>query len=185
MNVAGAIRRARGLGAGLILFAAVGFGSGGTIALLAAGEGMSTIGYITWRAILGTLAVGLLAVGLLRAGLVDIPARRAVGRWDLGWVMVASVIGLVVNLAIYLAFSRVPIGVAMITFYVYPALVTLGAVRVYGEPIDRRRAAALAMGLAAWCWCSLPRSRAVDNRWTDSASAWRCWPRCCRPRTCC
>ena len=52
----------------------------------------------------------------------------------------------IVNVAMFLAFTRTSIGVAMICFYTYPALVTLGAVRFFGERIDRRRASALVLG---------------------------------------
>ena len=48
-----------------------------------------------------------------------------------------------VNLAMFIAFSRTTIALAMICFYTYPGLVTLGAVRFFGEPLDRIRAGAL------------------------------------------
>lgn len=52
------------------------------------------------------------------------------------------------NLAIFAAFQTTTVAVALIVFYAYPALVTLGAVRLFGERLDRRRAAALVVASA-------------------------------------
>lgn len=146
IDIGNALRRAQVLGTLLVLASAVGFGIGGTISRLAAGEGMGTIGFITWRAGLGTVVVGISLALLVRTGRTVMPGRRQVARLDGVALAVVTLIATVVNLAMFIAFSRVAIGVAMICFYVYPALVTLGAVRIYGEPIDRRRAAALLLG---------------------------------------
>lgn len=141
-------RRAQLIGTLLVLTSAVGFGVAGTISRLAFDEGMSTIGFITWRAGLGAIAVAALLVPLVALGRTVLPRRRQVARRDRVALVIVTTIAAIVNLTIFFAFSRVPIGVAMICFYTYPALVTLGAVRFYGEPIDRRRAAALLLGFA-------------------------------------
>lgn len=143
-----ALRRAQLIGTLLVLTSAVGFGMAGTISRLAVDDGMSTIGFITWRAGLGAVTVGIILAALVALGRTVIPRRRQVARRDALALGVVTVIGTIVNLAMFIAFSRVAIGVAMICFYTYPALVTLGAVRIYGEPIDQRRAAALLLGFA-------------------------------------
>jgi drug/metabolite transporter (DMT)-like permease len=147
-DIGDALRRAQLIGTLLVLTSAVGFGMAGTISRLAVDDGMSTIGFITWRAILGGVALGVVLLAVVAIGRTVIPRRRQVARRDAAALGVVAVIGTIVNLAMFIAFSRVAIGVAMICFYTYPALVTLGAVRVYGEPIDRRRAAALLLGFA-------------------------------------
>lgn len=143
-----ALRRAQLIGTLLVLASAVGFGTAGTISRLAVDEGMSTIGFIAWRAGIGAAFIGAVFVLLLGLGRTILPRRGQVARRDAVALGVVSAIATVVNMAMFIAFSRVAIGVAMICFYTYPAIVTLGAVRIYGEPIDRRRGAALVMGFA-------------------------------------
>jgi drug/metabolite transporter (DMT)-like permease len=57
-------------------------------------------------------------------------------------------LGGLLNVAIFAAFLRMPIAVALITFYTFPAIVTLAAVPLYGERLDLRRLLALALSSA-------------------------------------
>jgi drug/metabolite transporter (DMT)-like permease len=147
-DIGAALRRAQLVGTLLVLGSAIGFGMAGTVSRLAVDEGMSTIGFISWRAGVGAAVIGVVLVVLLALGRTVMPRRGQVARRDMVSLGVVSAIATVVNLAMFIAFSRVAIGVAMICFYTYPALVTLGAVRIYGEPIDRRRGGALLLGFA-------------------------------------
>lgn len=107
---------------------------------------MGPMAFLTWRAGVGALAVGVLVVALLVRGGLHIPRVRDLSCADRSALAVLLLFTTVVNVAMFLAFTRTTIGVAMICFYTYPALVTLGAVRFFGEHIDRRRAAALCLG---------------------------------------
>src|SRR5262249_15541482 len=51
------------------------------------------------------------------------------------------------NVAIFAAFQRMAIAVVLITFYTFPALVTLAAWPLYGDRLDARRLAALTLSL--------------------------------------
>lgn len=118
----------------------------GTLSRIAAQDGMGPMAFLTWRAGVGAVAIALLAAALLARGGLRIPAARDISRADRSTLIVLVLFSVVVNVAMFLAFTRTTIGVAMICFYTYPALVTLGAVRFFGERIDRRRAAALVLG---------------------------------------
>jgi drug/metabolite transporter (DMT)-like permease len=139
-------RRAQLIGTLLVLASAVGFGIAGTISRLAAEAGVSTIGFITWRAVLASVVIVALLVPMVLIGRTVLPRRRQLARIDVTLLAVVTAIAAMVNLAMFIAFSRVPIGVAMICFYLYPGIVTLGAVRIYHEPLDRRRGSALLVG---------------------------------------
>jgi drug/metabolite transporter (DMT)-like permease len=108
--------------------------------------GMSAMPYVVWRAAIGTIAVlviGQLASLRTTRGGGHTPAwlpekrRRA--------LLVACVLGAMVNIAMFQAFLLTTIAVVLIVFYTYPALVTLGAVAVYGERLTPARAGALAL----------------------------------------
>lgn len=129
-----------------MLLSAVTFGLPGTLSRIAAEDGMGPFAFLTWRAGVGGVAIGLLAVALLARGRLRIPSMRDISRADRSALVTLLLFTAVVNVAMFLAFTRTSIGVAMICFYTYPALVTLGAARFFGERIDRRRAAALAIG---------------------------------------
>jgi drug/metabolite transporter (DMT)-like permease len=133
------------LGPALILFSAIGFASAGTTSRLAADNGLSTISFITWRSTVGGIAVAI-AFGLVLAlGRMRMPRLNELSRSDRTSLALVAIGSTLVNLAMFIAFSRTTIALAMICFYTYPGLVTLGAVRFFGEPLDRMRAGALAV----------------------------------------
>jgi drug/metabolite transporter (DMT)-like permease len=132
------------LGPGLIPISAIGFASAGTTSRLAAEDGLSTISFITWRSTVGGIAVALVFALLLAVGRMRMPRASELSRADRSSLALVAIGSTLVNLAMFIAFSRTTIALAMICFYTYPGLVTLGAVRFLGEPLDRVRAGALA-----------------------------------------
>lgn len=136
---------ARLLGTGLIVVSALGFGTLGLSSRAAAEHGLDTFGYVAWRSTLGGLAI---LAGVAVAAAMGYPAlarRGGVPRREWLALGAAALMGAGLNLSIFAAFGRTTIAVALITFYSFPALVTLAAVRVYGEPLDARRVTALAI----------------------------------------
>jgi len=133
------------LGPGLILLSAIGFGSAGPTSRLAAEHGLSTLSFIIWRSAVGGLAVAFAFALALALGRARMPRAAEPSRGDRTSLALAAVGSTLVNLAMFIAFSRTTIALAMICFYTYPGLVTLGAVRFFGEPLDRIRAGALAV----------------------------------------
>lgn len=110
--------------------------------------GMSAMPYVVWRAAIGTIAV--LVIGQL-ASLHTTRGGGATPAWlprtRRGALVVACLLGAIVNIAMFEAFNLTTIAVVLICFYTYPALVTLGAVTLYGERLTPLRAGAL--GLSA------------------------------------
>src|SRR6266511_3017119 len=54
---------------------------------------------------------------------------------------------LLANYGLLEGFDRAPAALVVLLFYVYPLIVTLAAVPIFGEPLGARRLAALAVGL--------------------------------------
>jgi drug/metabolite transporter (DMT)-like permease len=131
-----------------VLIAAVGYGTLGVLARLAGEAGVSTIGFVSWRAVLGT---AFLAAGVAMASHLGLVRRvRLSGVPAVHWLQLGSVAGLsiVANLAMFAGFERAAIGVVMICFYTYPIIVAVAATRLYGEHLDGRRMASLALALS-------------------------------------
>jgi drug/metabolite transporter (DMT)-like permease len=136
------------IGSGLILLSAIGFGTAGTTSRVAAGQGLTTLSFVTWRSVVGGLALAVafaVALALRRSRMPRAEEMSHPDRASLTFVAVGSTL---VNLAMFIAFSRTTIALAMICFYTYPGLVTLGAVRFFGDPLDRTRAGALILAFA-------------------------------------
>lgn len=111
--------------------------------------GMSALPFVAWRGAIGTVAV--LVIGQLAAARVTrgggaapawLPATRRRA------LVIACVLGAIVNICMFAAFLRTTVAVALICFYTFPALVTLAAVPLYGERLPPLRAAALALSAA-------------------------------------
>lgn len=136
------------LGTLAVVVAAAMFGMLGPLSRLA-GEraGVETIGFVTWRALLGAVVVGcLLVVRSLRGRpLLGIRAMSIRARVSL---LAATASGVILNLAIFVAFGRITIALALLGFYTYPALVTLAVVVIERRRPDRVQLAALAMATA-------------------------------------
>ena len=113
----------------------------------AAALGLGTVAFVTWRSILAAVVLwggtGVTrAVGRGRA--LDLRSISSRARVALG---VATLTTTAVNLAIFGAFQRIPVALALIIFYAYPAVVTLGAVAFLGDRLAARRVGALVLAL--------------------------------------
>jgi len=110
---------------------------------LAADAGLDTLGFVTWRSVAGTLALGaLLGVGLA-LGRAALPRPGSVSGRERWLLLLTGIVNMLTNVAIFAAFGSSAVAVVVIILYSYPALVTLGANRLWGEPIDRARGLAL------------------------------------------
>jgi drug/metabolite transporter (DMT)-like permease len=135
------------LGAGLVVLAAVCFGTLGPIARSADEAGVSALALVAWRAGLGATATLLLLVSLrLIIGRRPqspraVPARQ---RWFLAAGAGAN---LVLNLAMFIAFLQIEIGLALLLFYLFPAFVAAASVLWFDERLDALRWAALGVSM--------------------------------------
>jgi len=122
------------------------FGTLGPASRSAYDAGLTPLTFALWRAVLGTLGL-----------LVIVAARRRVGRDPVPWVALdrrsgfalgaAIVTAVVLNLAIFSAFQRLSIALALFAFYTYPALVAIGSVAIGEEGLDAGRLLALLLAL--------------------------------------
>lgn len=114
---------------------------------------MEALPFVAWRGLVGTLV--LLVVGVIlgtRIGGTSRIPRLSVLPRDRRYALIAAALcGAVLNIAMFAAILLMAVAVALIVFYTYPALVTIAAVRLYGERLDRVRIGALllsSVGLA-------------------------------------
>jgi DME family drug/metabolite transporter len=122
------------------------FGTLGPASRGAYDAGLTPLTFALWRAVVGTLGL-----------LVIVAARRRVGRDPVPWVALdrrsglalgaAIVTAVVLNLAIFSAFQRLSIALALFAFYTYPALVAIGSVAIGEEGLDAGRLLALLLAL--------------------------------------
>jgi drug/metabolite transporter (DMT)-like permease len=135
------------LGAGLVVLAAVCFGTLGPISRYADDAGVEALTLVAWRAGIGATAMLLLLAGLaLVAGRRpqdprSVPARQ---RW---FVVLGAGANLVLNLAMFIAFVRVEIGLALLLFYLFPGIVAAASVLWFDERLDQLRWVALGVSM--------------------------------------
>ena len=134
-------------GAGLVALAAVCFGTLGPIMRYADEAGVGSLAIVAWRAGIGATAMILLLLTLRgAAGRRPMPLRElpAGDRWFIG---AASMANLVLNLAMFIAFVRIEIGLALLVFYLYPAFVAVASVLWFGDRLDLLRWSALGLSM--------------------------------------
>ena len=133
------------LGTIAVVVAAAMFGMLGPLSRLAGDRaGVETIAFVTWRAMLGAVVVGcLLAARSLRGR--PLVAIRSMSSRTRASLLVATASGVILNLAVFLAFGRITVALALLGFYTYPAMVTLAVAVIERRRPDRLQLAALAM----------------------------------------
>lgn len=106
------------------------------------------MGFVTWRSIAGMAALaGLLGAGLAM-GRAAMPRPGSVTARQRRLLLITGVVNMLTNVAVFAAYATSAVAVVVIILYSYPALVALGANRLWGEPIDRTRGAALMVASA-------------------------------------
>lgn len=136
------------LGALLIVVAASCFGVLGPIARYADTVGISSLTLVTWRAGVGALVVMLFMAARAAAGKSLSRRWREIPVRDRLFIAGSAATNAVLNLAMFVAFLRIGIALALLIFYIYPALVALASTVWFGERLDRLRWAALCISLA-------------------------------------
>jgi drug/metabolite transporter (DMT)-like permease len=131
----------------VVVVAAVCFGTLGPITRFAGDAGVGSLALATWRAAIGGLCMVAFIAMRMATGARPMVSVRAVPVRDRWYTVGAAVANTVLNLAIFVAFVRIKIALALLVFYLYPALVALGSVLWFGERLDRARWAALGISL--------------------------------------
>jgi drug/metabolite transporter (DMT)-like permease len=120
------------------------FGMLGPLSRIGAQEGVDALSFTAWRAMLGMVFLAVLIVGRrgVRSSLGSIRVLDGHGRAAL---IVAAVMGLLLNAAMFSAFGRIPIALALMLFYTYPAGVAVVDVGLGNERLTPPRLVALAL----------------------------------------
>ncbi len=134
-------------GAGLIVLAAVCFATLGPLSRFADDAGVDSLTLVTWRAALGATVMTIFIGARLAAGIARPVRLRDVPPRDRRFMMGAAAANAILNFSVFVAFTRISIALALLVFYLYPALVAVISVAWFGERIDRLRWTALAVSL--------------------------------------
>lgn len=126
-------------GAGLIVLAAVCFGTLGPLSRFAEDAGVDALTLVTWRSALGAGVMALFIAARTAAGGVRPVSLRGLPRRDRWFMAGAAVANTILNFSVFVAFTRISIALALLVFYLYPALVALVSLAWFGERLGLRR----------------------------------------------
>jgi drug/metabolite transporter (DMT)-like permease len=134
-------------GVAVVVTAASLFGTLGPLSRFAYEAGMEPLGFVAWRA-----AIGFAATVAFVGWRVGRGHRRVVRLRDLDGgarlsLAIASVMGFTLNLAMFIAFGRITVALALLGFYTYPVLVAVANVVLGREHMDRPRIVALVLAV--------------------------------------
>src|SRR4051812_34462643 len=108
---------------------------------------MDALPFVAWRGFIGAAALLVVAllVGTRIGGTSRYPTLSVLPRDRRIALVAAGLAGALLNIAMFAAFLRTEVAIALMCFYTFPALVTIAAVPLYGERLDRVRVGALAL----------------------------------------
>ena len=139
--------RSASLGIAIVLGSAALFGMLGPLARFAYAAGMEPLSFVAWRAGFGLAGLALFAAWRVhRSGIAFVRPWRLSRRGRVS-LLVAALAGFTLNLAMFMAFDRITVALALLGFYTYPAIVAAAAVALGRERLDRSRAVALALAV--------------------------------------
>ncbi len=135
------------LGTLAALLAATLFGMLGPLSRFAAEDGVEGVAFTAWRAILGVafLTVLIAARGGLRPSVAAVGSLSGRGRLALA---IAAAMGITLNVSMFTAFGLIPIALALMLFYLYPAGVVATDLALGRERMTALRLAALLLSSA-------------------------------------
>jgi drug/metabolite transporter (DMT)-like permease len=131
-------------GTACAVVAATLFGMLGPLARFGAEAGVAGVAFTAWRALLGVLFLGLL-IGVRGRARPSIAAVRGLSPRGRASLAVAGAMGLTLNASIFTAFGLIPIALALMLFYTYPAGVVVVDVVLGRERITPSRLVALGL----------------------------------------
>lgn len=134
-------------GAGLVVLAAVCFGTLGPLSRFAGDAGVSSLTIVTWRAAIGALVVTAFIVARMAATGTRVVMPGALPSRERWFMLAAAAANTVLNLAAFIAFERISIALTLLIFYLYPAGVAMVSSAWFGERLDAPRWAALGLSL--------------------------------------
>jgi drug/metabolite transporter (DMT)-like permease len=118
----------------------------GPLSRWAAVDGVDSLAFVAWRAGIGALVLAVV-VTVRAAAARGNAIRHHANQRERTMLAVATVVSVVLNLAIFAAFSRVTIAIALLGLYTYPAMVTAVALALGRERVSSSILAALGLAL--------------------------------------
>jgi drug/metabolite transporter (DMT)-like permease len=131
------------VGGGLVVLAAVCFGTLGVTSRFAFAAGVDPLSLVTWRAVIGFLFVVGAALILARLGQVVARPFWEIPRREKAMNVFAGLANALLNLTALMALSRISIALTLLVFYTYPAMVAAASTVLFKERLDRARWGAL------------------------------------------
>lgn len=135
----------------VVLGSAALFGTLGPLSRFAYEAGASPAAWVAWRGVVGVLTLLALIAWRARSrplvGRDPANGRRGIPRRAWTALLVASVMGLSLNLCMFFSFDRITIALALLCFYTYPAMVAVVNVVFRRDHLDAARITALALAL--------------------------------------
>jgi drug/metabolite transporter (DMT)-like permease len=107
---------------------------------------MTPLGFATWRALFGAILLAVVVATTSRRGR-SLVSLRKLPRRALGALALAAASGVILNLAVFIAFGRITVALALLAFYTYPALVAVVAIAIERRRPDRIELVALGLAL--------------------------------------
>lgn len=132
----------------VVIGAATLFGMLGPLSRAAYDAGLTPTAFVTWRGLIGLVTLALLIGWRARAGRTRFLPLRSMPPRARAALLTAAIAGFMLNLAMFIAFDRVTVALALLGFYTYPAMVAAVGIATGREPLDRARGLALALALA-------------------------------------
>lgn len=135
------------IGFGIVLGAAALFGTLGPLARFAYEAGMEPGAFVAWRAMVGLTGLGLFIAWRVRRGAAKLVRFGDLPRRTRTMLLAAAVVAFTLNLAMFIAFDRITVALALLGFYTYPAMVAVVNLALGRERLDRTRLVALALAI--------------------------------------
>jgi drug/metabolite transporter, DME family len=135
-------------GMAIVLGSAALFGTLGPLARFAYDAGMEPPAFVTWRALVGLLATVAFVAWRARRGDIVLARWSSLPASARRFLLLAALMGFTLNLAMFFAFDRITVALALLGFYTYPAMVAVANTALGRDRLDRRRVVALVLALA-------------------------------------
>jgi drug/metabolite transporter, DME family len=131
----------------MIVAAAALFGTLGPLSNFAYDAGMEPTAFVAWRAGIAVAGASLFVAWRIRSGATSLVRIGALSRQVRLTLLVATSMGFLLNILMFVAFDLVTVALALLAFYTYPAMVAAVNVALGRDRLDGTRLAALLLAL--------------------------------------
>lgn len=131
----------------IVLVAASLFGTLGPLSRFAYEAGMEPMPFVAWRALLGAIGTAAFVAWRVGRGGERLVSPRSLKPRERTSLAIAASAGAGLNMAMFVAFDRISIALALLCFYTYPAMVAALDIVTGREVLDRPKWIALALAL--------------------------------------